>query len=117
MYGECNVPESNTGFVAIAAGWYYSLGLKQDGSIVAWGRNDSGECNVPSPNTGFIAIAAGVLVNRLGLNKMARLWHGDGKPTVHAMSRSPIRVLRVLPLAGHYSLGLKADGSVLAWGM
>ena len=35
------------------------LGLKADGSIVAWGYNDYGQCNVPSPNTGFVAIAAG----------------------------------------------------------
>jgi len=53
--GQLNVPEPNTGFIAIATGFYHSLGLKQDGSIVAWGSNS----DVPSPNTGFIAIAAG----------------------------------------------------------
>ena len=36
-YGQCNVPSPNTGFVAVAAGGYHSLGLKEDGSIVAWG--------------------------------------------------------------------------------
>jgi alpha-tubulin suppressor-like RCC1 family protein len=35
------------------------LGLKADGSVVAWGRNDNGQTNVPSPNSGFIAVAAG----------------------------------------------------------
>ena len=54
------------GFIAIAAGDYHSLGLKQDGSIVAWEYNGSGQCDVPSPNTGFIAIAAGYQ-NSLGL--------------------------------------------------
>lgn len=39
------------GFVAVAAGAsQHSLGLKSDGTIVAWGRNDYGECNVPTPN-------------------------------------------------------------------
>ena len=47
------------GFVAIAAGGYRSLGLKEDGSIVAWGANGSGQCDVPFPNSGFIAVAAG----------------------------------------------------------
>jgi hypothetical protein len=53
------VPSPNTGFKAIAASYYHSLGLKTDGSIVAWGYNGCGECTVPEPNTGFVAIAAG----------------------------------------------------------
>ncbi|MCK4512453.1 hypothetical protein KAW64_11980, partial [bacterium] len=35
---------------AVAAGWYHGLGLKGDGSIVAWGDNGVGQCDVPSPN-------------------------------------------------------------------
>ena len=57
-YGQCNVPEPNTGFTAIAAGGYHSLGLKQDGSIVAWGRNTYGEGVAPAGNH-FTAISAG----------------------------------------------------------
>ncbi len=49
----------SVGFVAVAAGAQYSLGLKADGSIVAWGYNSEGQTNVPAPNTGFIAVAAG----------------------------------------------------------
>jgi len=88
--GQCYVPSPNSGFIAIAAGGEHSLGLKQDGSIVAWGANRywmcwgpgacdwiyTGQCDVPSPNTGFIAIAAG----------------------------------------GEHSLGLKQDGSIVGWG-
>ena len=54
-----HVPAPNSGFTALAAGRYHSLGLKADGSIVAWGDNGYGQCNVPDPNTGFIALAAG----------------------------------------------------------
>jgi hypothetical protein len=53
------VPDPNTGFVAISAGTGQSLGLKADGSIVAWGDNRFGQCNVPAPNTGFVAVSAG----------------------------------------------------------
>ena len=78
-YGQCIVPEPNTGFKAIAAGGIFSLGLKQDGSIVAWGDNYSGECNVPGPNTGFVAIAAGN-AHSLGLKQDGSIvgWGDNG---------------------------------------
>ncbi len=53
------MPSPNTGFVAISAGREHNLGLKADGSIVAWGRDYFGQCTVPSPNAGFIAVTAG----------------------------------------------------------
>ena len=43
------------GFRAVAAGGRHSLGLKADGSIVAWGDNDHGQCKVPTPNTGYVS--------------------------------------------------------------
>jgi hypothetical protein len=46
-------------FTQVAAGWYHSLVLKSDGSIVAWGRNVEGQTHVPAPNSSFVAIAAG----------------------------------------------------------
>jgi len=49
-----------TDFVDVAAGGYHSMGLKTDGSIVAWGMNTHGECNVPAPNADFVAVAAGL---------------------------------------------------------
>ncbi|MCK4871708.1 MAG: hypothetical protein KAS72_03180, partial [Phycisphaerales bacterium] len=55
----CDVPAPNTGFVSVAAGSYHGLGLKDDGSIVAWGKNTCGQCDVPEPNTGFVSVAAG----------------------------------------------------------
>ena len=54
------MPAPNAGFVAVAAGGYHSLGLKADGSIVAWGDNGYGQCNVPAPNAGFVAVAGGL---------------------------------------------------------
>src|SRR6185503_14982451 len=56
--GQCTLPVPNTGFLAVAAGLAHSMGLKGDGSIVAWGRNNAQQLNVPSSNP-FYAIAAG----------------------------------------------------------
>ena len=38
-YGQCDVPAPNADFVAVAGGDDHSLGLKSDGTIVAWGDN------------------------------------------------------------------------------
>jgi hypothetical protein len=59
-YGECEVPEGSTRFVAVAAGGAaFSLALAASGSIVAWGYNAFGQCDVPEPNRDFVAIDAG----------------------------------------------------------
>jgi hypothetical protein len=65
------VPDSDlTDLVAVAGGTYHSLGLKADGSIVAWGYNDYGQTNVPAPNTGFVAVAGGAY-HSLGLKRVS----------------------------------------------
>jgi hypothetical protein len=46
--------------MAIAAGEEYTVALKNDGSVVAWGGNDYGQTNVPiQAQSGVTAIAAG----------------------------------------------------------
>jgi alpha-tubulin suppressor-like RCC1 family protein len=49
---------TNEGFIKIAAGYWHSLGLKSDGTIIAWGMNDYGQCTIPAGLAGH-AIAAG----------------------------------------------------------
>jgi hypothetical protein len=44
-------------FAAVAAGFYWSLGLRTDGTLAAWGDNTYGELNVPPGR--FASIAAG----------------------------------------------------------
>jgi alpha-tubulin suppressor-like RCC1 family protein len=109
-------------FVAVAAGGYHSLGLKNDGSVVAWGDNSDGQCDVPAPNTGFVAVAAsgsvdtGIRGHSLGLNNDGSImaWGNNrgGQCDVPAPNTGFVAVA-----AGWYhSLGLKNDGSVVAWG-
>lgn len=48
-----------TNVVAIAAGFTHSLALKNDGTVVAWGRNVDGEATVPPGVSNVVAISAG----------------------------------------------------------
>ena len=76
-WGDRKLPDQPlTNLTHIAAGSNHSLGLKSDGSIVAWGFNWRGQCDVPSPNTGFTGIAGGASYS-LGLRGCAFDLVGD----------------------------------------
>ncbi len=101
--------------MALAAGYDHSLGLKSDGSIVAWGWNYYGQCDVPEPNTEFVALAAGY-DHSLGLKSDGSIvaWgnNGYGQCNVPAPNAEFVS----LSAGSRHSLGLKSDGSIVAWG-
>ena len=71
LEGQTAVPPdlSAGGVMAIAAGGYHDLALKQDGTVVAWGAGepgqsaewDYGQLTVPDGLNRVVAIAAGLL--------------------------------------------------------
>jgi alpha-tubulin suppressor-like RCC1 family protein len=130
---------------AIAGGQGHTLALKSDGTVLAWGYNRDGELgdgtNDDSPTpvrvkdfhdptgnlSGVEAIAAGSS-HSLALKKDGTVWAwgdnffgelGDGKTKTDSpkpVRASDLKGVRAIEGGGWFSLALKNDGSVWAWG-
>jgi len=53
------VPAGLTGVVAIACGWFHSLAVKSNGTVVVWGDNTYSQTNAPAGLTNAKTIAGG----------------------------------------------------------
>src|ERR1043166_4560933 len=58
-FDQSTVPLIATNLVAITAGAWHTLGLRPDGTILAWGNDFDGQCEPPPDLNDAIAIAAG----------------------------------------------------------
>ena len=125
--------------VAIAAGKFHSLALRSDGTVWAWGANESGQLgngsNAPSASpvqvsnlTGIIAVAAGCAAqHNLALMNDGTVWtwgnndYGQLGNGTTASSNVPVQVLGLSGITAiaaewTHSLALRSDGTVWAWG-
>jgi alpha-tubulin suppressor-like RCC1 family protein len=122
---------------AVAAGTNFSLALKDDGTVWAWGYNSSGQLgdgttvsrSVPVQVAGLdkvTAISAGAGYS-LAIKKDGSVvgwgYNGDGElgigTTVDSLSPVPVSGLTgvtAVCAAYQHSLALKSDGTVWAWG-
>jgi|GEM_PF-3559164 alpha-tubulin suppressor-like RCC1 family protein len=114
--GQTTVPSGLSGVVAIAAGEYHTVVLKNDGTVVAWGYNSSGQANVPIGLSGVAAIAAGAshtvalkndgTVVAWGDNAFGQVNVPDGLSGVVAVAAGP-----------YHTVALRNDGTVVVWGL
>ena len=114
-FSQLAQPAGLTNLVAIAAGAYYNLALRADGTVVGWGYDAHGECDPPSTLHDAIAIAAGGyhgLAVRANSSVVAWGANDCGQATV------PTNLTHAVAVAAGtwHSLGLRADGTVLGWG-
>jgi len=115
FYGQCNVPEPNSDFIAICSDWNHNLGLKIDKSIVAWGWCTKGRCDFPEPNSGFIDIAAGHQ-HSLGLKEDGSIVALGNNFWGQCSIPEPNSDFIGIAAGRDNSMGLKADGSIVVWG-
>lgn len=108
-------PLPNSGFTAVDVGDLYSLALRNDSSVAAWGAAISAVTDLPTPNTGFIAIAAGEYTSYA--------LHGDGHIEVWGADGSgqhdvplPNSNYVAVSAGNRFAIALRDDGSLVAWG-
>ncbi|HET9730282.1 MAG TPA: Calx-beta domain-containing protein [Acidimicrobiia bacterium] len=135
---------SGSGVVAIAGGTAFSLALKSDGTVLAWGNNVSGQLgdgnntDQPTPvqvsglgaGSGVIAIAAGdAFALALKSDGTVLAWGQNasgqlGNNNAPNDSSVPVQVTGLgsgsgvtkITVGHSHAIALKSDGSVLAWG-
>jgi len=115
-YGQTNDPSDLSDVTAVSAGYYFSLALKSDGTVVGWGMNTDGQVTIPEGLEDVISIAAG------GYHSLALKSDGtvvgwgrntDGQTTIPAGLKDVVMIA-----AGYsHSLALTSDGVVWAWGL
>ncbi len=110
-----DIREFNQPFVQVAAGDGYSVGVRTDGKVAAWGNDQYGQCQVPSDLANVVEVAVGY-AHTLALQD-------DG--TVLAWGADYSGVLDLPPNLGNvvgisskvdHNLALRDDGTVVGWG-
>jgi alpha-tubulin suppressor-like RCC1 family protein len=128
-----DVPKDLSNVVAIAVGSRFlerSMALKKDGTVVVWRAGEPHHEEIPAGVTNVVAIAAGK-GHSLALKKDGTVFGwGDnslcqaiGVPIATGFAAALVTVggqtlsnVVAIAAAGDYSLALKADGTVVAWG-
>jgi len=95
----------------IPAGYYPTVGLKADGTVVAVGHNENGECNTGSWR-GIVAVAAASDAHKVGLKADGTVVAVGENKYGQCNTGSWRGIVAVAAGFGH-TVGLKADGTVV----
>ena len=98
--------------MAIAAGTNFSVALRSNGTLVAWGDNAYGQTNVPANLSNVVSIAAG------GAQALALRRDGTVTNWGATSGSIPNSLTNVMGIAAGYahSAALRNDSTVVTWG-
>jgi hypothetical protein len=97
----------------IAGGFYYSLAIKSDGTLVGW--KDTASSVIPSANTGFVAISSGES-HFMGLKSDGSLLGGGRNIFSELNVPTPNSNFVSVAIGESHTVGLKSDGTIVCWG-
>jgi alpha-tubulin suppressor-like RCC1 family protein len=101
-------PGGLTNIVAIAAGAYHSLALKDDGTVYAWGWNSGGQSTPPPGLTGGTAISGGYAFSVALKSDGTLVTWGDNTDGQTTIPSEATQVTAIAAGASH-ALALRAD--------
>lgn len=114
--GPNDAPSNFRDLVAIGAGVSLYLGIKADGSVMAFGpENRFGELNVPSGLRSVVSASGGSShVLALKADGTLAAWgdNSNGKASIPAGLNGVVKIA----VGYNHNLALKSDGTVFAWG-
>ncbi|MFU1796508.1 stalk domain-containing protein [Paenibacillus azoreducens] len=124
---------AGTAFIQVAAGTYYSVGLRVDGSVWTWGRNLLGELGLPDAAvasisapvrlnalTDIVSIATSGSGYQLAVKQDGTVWEWGKKSDSSTETQPPRQIPALTDVSqvsamGSVNYALKRDGTVWAW--
>jgi len=114
-YAPPDVPAPNIGFAHVQRRGTWSLALRDDGSIAAWGDNYSNQLDVPAPNSGYVSFTSGSLHSvALRNDGSIEAWGDNWNDQCNIPDPSAEYI--AVTAGSQHSAAVKADGSVSVWG-
>lgn len=110
----------SSGIVAVAAGYKYSLGLKQDGTVCWWGYDpgtgyNEGAATLLSGLSGVVGLAVDGNY-RFALKNDGTVWTWQYNNSTSASQIAGLTGITSIAAAGGHRLAWKGDGTIWAWG-
>ena len=100
--------------LSVGAGFFHSLAIRTDHTVVAWGLNDHGQADVPAGLSNVVATTGG---DRFSLAlKADGTVVGWGDNSVGQINTAFLQNVVAIAVGNEHAIALKQDGTVVGWG-
>ncbi len=115
-YGQTNVPPGVSNIIGVATGSGYSMAVRSNGTVTAWGKNDYGQTNVPAGLSNVVTISSGWYGHAFALKSDGRAvgwgYNAFGQASVPSICTNLIQIVG----CAESSMALRADNTLIFWG-